>query len=121
MRARVQKEINVIVGENIRKYREQAGYSREKFAELIDVSPYFIAEAERGYVGVSLTNIKKICEILGVSADRLLWNTENNVDLSERLAHVDEKFLPLIEEVLQKQLEVIALADKGENRKKTRN
>ena len=46
MRSKERKEINIIVGENIRKYRENAGYSREKFAELIDVSTNFISNVE---------------------------------------------------------------------------
>ena len=35
MRANEKKEINILVGENIRIYREKSGYSREKLAELV--------------------------------------------------------------------------------------
>lgn len=121
MRSKVKKEINITVGENIRKYREKAGYSREYFAELVGVSPRFLADAETGFVGISLTNIKKICEILGISSDRLLWNTENALDLNEKISHLDKKYLPLVEDILQKQLELIALITKEENPRKTRN
>ncbi len=111
MRAKEKKEINIIVGENIRKYREQCGYSREKLAELIGISPRFLADAETGFVGVSLTNIKKLCEILGVSADRLLWTNDTPLSLDEKISHIDKKYLPYIEDLLQKQLEIIALTE----------
>lgn len=120
MRAKQKKEINITVGENIRLYREQAGYSREKFSELVGITPRFLADAETGFVGVSLTNLKKICEILGISADRLLWKHENQLGLDERISHLDTKYLHAVEEIIQKQLEVIAIAEKAEKTTKTR-
>lgn len=121
MRSKEKKEINIVVGENIRKYREKAGYSREYFSELIGITPRFLADAETGFVGVSLTNIKRICETLGISADRLLWRHEHVLSLDEKISHVDKKYLPLVEEILQKQLEIIAVVTKEEERRKTRS
>lgn len=120
MRSKEKKEINIIVGENIRKYREIAGYSRERLAELVGVSPRFFADAETGFVGVSLTTLKKTCEVLGVSADKLLWNTDSAPEADEILSHLDEKYLPLVLDLLRKQLAIIALTEK-EHAKKTRN
>ncbi len=121
LRAREKKEINIIVGENVRFYREQVKMSREKLSELVGVTPRFLADAELGFVGISLTNIKKICEVLGISADRLLWSREEkSVEISERLSHVPAEYGELIEELIQKQLEIIALASK-EPGKKTRS
>lgn len=113
MRAKEKKEINVLVGEQIRLYRDKSGMSREQLAELMGVTPRFVADAELGFVGVSLTSLKKICEILGISADRLLWKKENSaVSLAEKLSHVDEQWIPLIENLIQKQLELIAAVEK---------
>ena len=112
MRAKEKKEINILVGENIRKYRELCGYSREKLAELMEITPRFLADAETGFVGVSLTNIKKICEILGVSADRLLWKNDTPLSLDEKISHIDEKYIHYIEELIQKQLEIISITSK---------
>lgn len=115
------KEINITVGESIRKYRDISGYTQEEFAELIDKSTNFIAQVESGCNGVSLTTLKKICEVLGVSADRILWNDNSEITITEKLSHVEPKYIPVIEDVIQKQLEVIALAEREEKRKKTRN
>lgn len=53
----------------IRKAREDAGYTRERFAELLDVSVSYMAEVERGRTGVSVKMLVKICDVLGLSAD----------------------------------------------------
>lgn len=121
MRASEKKEINILVGENIRFYREKLNISREKLAELVGITPRFLADAELGFVGVSLTNIKKICEVLGISADRLLWEEKTEkVELSEQLSHIPPQYLDKVQELLLKQLEILALADQG-TKKKTRS
>lgn len=121
MRAKEKKQINILVGDNIRFYREKIGMSRETLAELVGISPRFLADAELGFVGVSLTNIKKICEVLGISADRLLWEqTEGTIDLSERLSHIPPEYHHLIETLIQTQLELLALATR-EPQTKTRH
>lgn len=66
------KEINIEVGHRIQLSRERAGYTQEQFAELLDVGVQHVSNIERGAVGISLTALKKTCEILGVSADYLL-------------------------------------------------
>ena len=43
----------------IRKAREDAGYTREKFAELLDVSVSYMAEVERGRTGISVKMLIK--------------------------------------------------------------
>ena len=48
------KDVNIILGERIRLGRKANNLTREKLAELIDVSPRFLAEVESGKVGVSL-------------------------------------------------------------------
>lgn len=121
MRAKEKKEINVEVGENIRLYREKAGYSRERFSELMGVSPRFIADVETGFAGVSLTTLKKLCEVLGISADRLLWRQEPAVlGMDEQISHLSPEYVQVIRELILKQLEVIAMAGKEGDRKKTR-
>lgn len=122
LRAKDKKEINILVGENIRFYREQANLSREKLAELFEVSPRFLADLELGFVGASLTTIKKLCEVLGISADRLLWDRQAEpVDLTERFCHVPPAYQEVLIQLLLKQLELIALAGKEGERRKLRN
>ena len=110
LRDKDKKEINITVGQNIRFYREKAGLNREKLSELIGVSPRFLADCELGFVGISLTTLKKICEVLGVSADNILWNNQNQpTTLQDMIAHIDPKYHPYLEKIITTQLEMISL------------
>lgn len=117
----MKKDINITVGKNIRTYREQYGYTRERFAELLGVSAKFLYDCEVGSVGISLSTLKRICEVLGISADRLLWEEKmEKVELSEQLSHIPPQYLDKVQELLLKQLEILALANQS-TKKKTRS
>lgn len=75
----------------IRKAREDAGYTRERFAELLDVSVSYMAEVERGRTGVSVKMLVKICDVLGLSADYVLFGEQRGEDdlRAQRLAGID--------------------------------
>lgn len=92
----------------IRKAREDMGYTREKFAELLDVSVSYLAEVERGRTGVSVKMLIKICNVLGLSADYVLFGEERNTDamLLEKINRIDEKYLPLLNKVID---EILAI------------
>lgn len=84
---RKKKEINVQIGEQIRQVREESGLTQEAFAELIDRTPQFISDLERGVSGISIETLKIICEKLSVSSDRILFSScEPPANRVERLA-----------------------------------
>ena len=58
---------NVLVGERIRKLREQFNMSREKFSEIIDISEVFLGQIERGERSLSLKTLSKIVAYTGSS------------------------------------------------------
>lgn len=55
-----------LVGETIRNYRKQAGFTQEQLAEKADLHHNFIGEVERGNMEISLTSILKIAKALKV-------------------------------------------------------
>lgn len=71
------------MGERIREYRERLNYTREEFAEKLDISPRFVTSIECGKKGMSIDTLIKICELLSVSADYIIWGKgerpENNI------------------------------------------
>ena len=86
----------------IRKAREELGYTREKFAEKLDVSVSYLAELERGRTGISVKMLITICKVLGLSADYVLFGNDRSED-SKRLdaiRRIDEKYLPLLDKVI---------------------
>ena len=86
----------------IRKAREDAGYTRETFAELLDVSVSYMAEVERGRTGISVKMLVKICKVLGLSADYVLFGeTRTDDELRvDRIRRIDERYLPLLDGVI---------------------
>mgnify|MGYP005772126587 FL=1 len=96
----------MVLHTRIRKAREQAGYTREKFAELLDVSVSYMAEVERGRTGVSLKTLTAICNLLGLSADYLIFGEARQEDelLADKIRRLDRKYVPLVERVLNELL-----------------
>lgn len=98
---REKKEINIQIGEQIRLAREQSGLTQEQFAERIDVSPQFVSDLERGVVGLSIPTLKRVCLVLNVSSDRILFGsaaTERCSVLAGRCSELSEEdFSSLLE------------------------
>lgn len=99
------------MGQRIRKQREFLGYSREKFAEEIDISPQFLAEIESGKKGVSSVTLYKICKGLSSSADYILMGKELQGDSSqivELLSNLSDKQLALAEDILKSFIKAVS-------------
>lgn len=63
------------VGARVRTQREYMGYTREQFAELLDVTPKFCADIELGVKGMSVQTLCKISQILRLSTDYILFGS----------------------------------------------
>ncbi len=77
------KEINIQIGEQIKRARERSGLTQEQFAEVIDKTPQFISDLERGVSGISLETLRVICEKLCISSDSILFSDRNRNDMDE--------------------------------------
>lgn len=62
-----------LIGARIRKQREYMGFTREQFAELLDVTPKFCSDIELGVKGMSIPTLCKISRILRLSTDYILF------------------------------------------------
>ncbi len=94
----------------IRQAREELGYTREKFAEKLDVSVSYLAELERGRTGISVKMLIKVCNVLGLSADYVLFGTERAADAGrlDAIHRIDDKYLPLLDKMIG---ELLALSE----------
>lgn len=63
-----------IIGDRIRAYRNQKGWSQEYLAEKADVHHTYIGQLERGEKNATIESISKIAGALGVSLSRLFEN-----------------------------------------------
>lgn len=64
---------DIVIGERIRKIREDLKMSREKFSEMIDISDVFLGQIERGERSLSTKTLTKIVNFTGFSADFILF------------------------------------------------
>ena len=64
-------EILELFGNNLRKYRLQKGLSQEKFAELAGLHRTYISDIERYKRSISLANIQKLADPIGIEVYKL--------------------------------------------------
>lgn len=87
---RRKKEINIQIGEQIKSAREKSGLTQEQFAELIDKTPQFISDLERGVSGISIETLRLICEKLCVSSDSILFS--GSMSYNRKAGELTDKF-----------------------------
>ena len=85
----------VAIGSRIRKQREQFGFTRETFAEKLDVTPKFCADIELGNKGMSVQTLCKISDVLKLSTDYILFGV---MQQEHPLASIDLKRCTPIEQ-----------------------
>ena len=108
------KEIDLLVGNNIKRERIKAGYTQEKFSELIGIGTKSLSAIERGTVGVSLSTLLKICNVLSISSNSLLYENSHKNDvqaITERLEHLTPAQFEIANDILCKVLAAFALSD----------
>ena len=81
------RSVQIIIGNNLRKYRLLAKLTQDELAEKAGISTPFLANLERGSKGMSIHSLREFCKNLGVSADQLLFDPEpsNNIRNIEML------------------------------------
>lgn len=108
------KQINIIVGQNIKRERENAGYTQERFSELIGIGPKSLSAIERGTVGVSLSLLLRITRLLGITTDSILLAEQykNDVDdLAEKLQNLPQRQFVLVRDIVYKVLETFSVKE----------
>ena len=110
------KQINIEIGARIKEEREKAGLTQERFSELIGLGPKSVSAFERGAVGISFTTLKKICQVLSISSDQILFGKvpHNENDLSEltsRLERLSPRQYDIAKDIIFKLLEAFSLEE----------
>ena len=104
------------IGRRLREKREQAGYTREKLAELCSLSPRFIANVEFGDSTFSLDSLMSVCRALSCSADYILFGVRADIegwsDTVSRLRQLDRKYQEPVNKTLQGVIEAIVTAER---------
>lgn len=111
------KEMNRIIGENIRYIREYTGHTQEELAEILGITPNHVSSIERGVSGASTRIIKEVAELYSISTDFIYFGNlpDKPVDpLIERLKSVKPELRPPINEVLTAMLKALKIQESNE-------
>lgn len=105
------KNVDLLVGRNIKRERVKAGYTQEKLSEMIGIGTKSLSAIERGTVGVSLVTLLRICDALHISANSLLFEgaQKNDVQsITERLDRLTPRQFAIVNDVVCKVLEAFS-------------
>lgn len=111
---KAKKEINVEIGGRIKRAREAAGLTQDRFAELIGMGTKNVSALERGMVGISLSSMQRICQVLSISSDSLLFGHQVKNDaqaLASRLGRLSPKQFHIVSNIVNQLFEAFALSD----------
>ena len=96
------------MGKRIKQKRKELNLTQEKLSEMLEISPTYISEIERGTGISSLATITKIANVLNLDLDYLILGISNtNIDktfsnLLEKIPKQDQKlFISLCENIPQ--------------------
>jgi transcriptional regulator with XRE-family HTH domain len=78
------------VGDNIRKSREEAGYTQKQLAEIIHVKETYISAMERGLRRPGKKILPLLCASLGVNEKTILFGAREEY---QRVLSYEEKVL----------------------------
>ena len=76
---------DLIIGTRIRKIREKMNLTREQFSELIDISPSFLSQIERGEKSMSIETLMMITLKSGYSCDYILFGDNSKSTAASRI------------------------------------
>lgn len=81
------------MGARIKARRKALDMSRDELGKLLSVTGKFIADIECGDKGLSVKNLYKLKQILGVSIDFLLEGDADNLSGEEKKKQLSENIL----------------------------
>lgn len=79
------------VGKRIAYFREKAGYSQNRLAELSGVSQTHLRRVELGKAGITVAHLEMICDALGVTLKEFFDVGKENDEFSMVVATLTPK------------------------------
>ena len=108
------------IGARIRLERENLNLTREKFAEILDLSSFYIGQIERGDRKMSLETLVKIANTLHLSVDYLLkgydiYNSKTEIKkYFSTLENTDKSYDPPLDDDINELISILNRCSKEE-------
>ena len=103
-----------LIGERLRKARNQKGYTQEKLAEMMNVSVAYLSRIETGATHINLKRLNELSNILGVSEALILNGASENSEtyLNEEISSILRDCSPEQKELIYHIANIIIESDK---------
>jgi transcriptional regulator with XRE-family HTH domain len=75
----MEKNIEILFGQAVRRYREKTGLSQEAFADVAGIHRTYVSSIERGKVQVSIGIAHQLAAALGVPLSRIWKDLEREL------------------------------------------
>lgn len=75
-----------MIGQRIKEGRKEKGFTQETFSEMIDISTEHLSRIENGAYRPSLSLIEKICTVLELTEEELMFGTKSEALNAARIA-----------------------------------
>ena len=82
------------IGERLRSYRNQKGWSQEELAEQAGLHPTYIGQLERGEKNATLDSISKVALALNISLSQLF----ESISLSSDTTNIPSRCYSIIQQ-----------------------
>lgn len=73
-----QKKLHKEIGQRLKAARISHGYTQEQIAEKLGINTAYYGKVERGISGLTILNIRKVSEILGIDIHFLITGVGKN-------------------------------------------
>lgn len=80
------EELQRSMGENLYEARLRAHLTQEELAEMAGISPSYCTNLEHGRKAMSSVILRKLADALQISADSILYGSDNDVHILNILA-----------------------------------
>ncbi len=103
------KDYKHTMGLRIKEKRKSLKLTQEEIAEMLDISVKHLSEVERGLTGLSIENLIKLSNILGVSIDYIVKGKadKNNWDcIISDLQNVPKEKEKLVKDLIKTSIEL---------------
>ena len=108
---REKKEINIQIGKQVKLAREKSRLTQEQLAEQLECTPQYLSDLERGVVGISVALLKRLCVVLEVSSDDILFAEESKNTLKtieEKGRVLSDRQFQLLVEIVDRYIEAVS-------------
>lgn len=107
-------ELKALIGSNIKREREKAGLTQEALSEMIALEAKTLSAVERGNVGISMSSLLRICDVLKISPSVILYQSGSRNDvrgLTDQLERLSPEQFAIANEILVQLFQAFALGE----------